>query len=241
MGAFRDLTGQKFGRLTVIKQFGRDKKGGILWRCVCDCGEERHVLAYNLTKGITKSCGCFQKDAASVANKTHGLSKTQEYRHWLHVIKRCCNPNDKNYPKYSKLGMSSIYRDSFEEFFKEIGPIPNDTQRWSVGRKDNEIGYYPGNIQWETDEQQARNHRMQSNNTSGFVGVSRNNVMESWIAAWRDETGKHTRSFSEKRYGDLAFHLAVACREYAMDNNKLEWGEKHGKPFEVIQQPEDDE
>lgn len=58
----KDLTGQRFGRLTVIKPQGKNKFNNYLWLCRCDCGNEITVLSGNLLKGNTKSCGCIQKN-----------------------------------------------------------------------------------------------------------------------------------------------------------------------------------
>lgn len=58
-----DLTGQKFGRLTVISWLGDGK-----WNCKCDCGNEVQVLTYNLRNGNTKSCGCYQRQRTSEAS-----------------------------------------------------------------------------------------------------------------------------------------------------------------------------
>ena len=58
-----DLTGQKFGRLTVIERKESDKYGNTLWLCKCECGNEKVTVGYSLKKGVTMSCGCLQKDA----------------------------------------------------------------------------------------------------------------------------------------------------------------------------------
>jgi hypothetical protein len=58
MGKFVDLTGQKFGRLTVIERAGRDKNRNTLWLCKCDCGGETITRGDALKNGKTKSCGC---------------------------------------------------------------------------------------------------------------------------------------------------------------------------------------
>lgn len=67
--AKRDLTGQKFGRLTVLYELPERKNGKIQWRCRCDCGNEKDVLSTSLTSGHTQSCGCLQKEKTSSANK----------------------------------------------------------------------------------------------------------------------------------------------------------------------------
>lgn len=68
MGALIDLTGQRFGRLTVIKRAGtyhpRGKKSPKepLWLCRCDCGQEAIVIGHNLRGGHTISCGCYRSE-----------------------------------------------------------------------------------------------------------------------------------------------------------------------------------
>lgn len=57
MGAFKDITGQKFGRLTAIKYLGKSK-----WRCKCDCGSVTDTYAGHLKNGHTKSCGCLNHE-----------------------------------------------------------------------------------------------------------------------------------------------------------------------------------
>lgn len=54
-----DLTGKKFGKLSVIERCGSDSKGLALWVCRCDCGKEKVIRGHDLVcKKGTKSCGC---------------------------------------------------------------------------------------------------------------------------------------------------------------------------------------
>lgn len=64
MGNFRDLTGQKFGELTVLYRGKNSKTGRVVWHCKCSCGNECDVQANNLISGNTTSCGCKQKQQA---------------------------------------------------------------------------------------------------------------------------------------------------------------------------------
>ncbi len=57
---FKDLTGKKFGRLTVIKRVGDKKQTQYL--CECECGNKRIVYASNLLRGKSTSCGCYRKE-----------------------------------------------------------------------------------------------------------------------------------------------------------------------------------
>lgn len=63
MGRKRDLTGQRFGRLIALYQYGASGPGRIWWWCRCDCGSELAVRAGGLTCGNSKSCGCRKREA----------------------------------------------------------------------------------------------------------------------------------------------------------------------------------
>ena len=54
----RDLTGQKFGKLTVLYRNGSTWNNGAIWHCKCDCGNEIDVTNNHLITGNTQSCGC---------------------------------------------------------------------------------------------------------------------------------------------------------------------------------------
>lgn len=65
MGFPIDITGQKFGRLTVLSRSANSKDGRAMWRCLCDCGNETIVSGKVLRNGHTKSCGCLNKEITS--------------------------------------------------------------------------------------------------------------------------------------------------------------------------------
>lgn len=58
-----DLTGEKFGRLHVLREV-HSSKSGRHWYCLCSCGERSIVATNNLTSGGVKSCGCLRRDTA---------------------------------------------------------------------------------------------------------------------------------------------------------------------------------
>lgn len=62
MAATKDLTGQRFGLLTVTGPAESDPRGQRRWLCRCDCGTEKTVLGSNLTRGTTVSCGCKKRN-----------------------------------------------------------------------------------------------------------------------------------------------------------------------------------
>ncbi len=76
----KDLTGQVFGRLTVLNIDNQKTISyRIYWLCKCSCGSLTSVLSEHLYLGHTRSCGCLVKELCSQKFTTHGLSKTDTY------------------------------------------------------------------------------------------------------------------------------------------------------------------
>lgn len=69
MGKKIDLTGQRFGRLVVIEEAGRNKRKLVLWKCLCDCSKEVVVTTCSLRSGNTRSCGCIVSERAGEAKR----------------------------------------------------------------------------------------------------------------------------------------------------------------------------
>ena len=64
----KDLQNQKFGRLTALESIGTDKWGGVIWKCLCECGKYTTVVGHYLTDGNTTSCGCWWRETHSGEN-----------------------------------------------------------------------------------------------------------------------------------------------------------------------------
>lgn len=79
MAKLIDLTGQKFGRLTVVSRAENNKRGNAMWNCKCDCGNEVAVLGTSLRIGDTKSCGCYRNEVLKNHGRKHNF-KTENYR-----------------------------------------------------------------------------------------------------------------------------------------------------------------
>lgn len=115
MRKVKDLVGQKFGRLTVIKQNGfsnKNKFGGryAKWLCKCDCGNYCEMTTDNLTRNrCNHSCGCLAKehlDAMAKANVTHGMSGTRLYGCYKAMMSRCYREKDIHYHAYGQRGIT---------------------------------------------------------------------------------------------------------------------------------------
>lgn len=159
-----DLTGRQYGRLTVVRYFGKNKYRLHVWRCVCSCGNEVLVTVSNLNAGKTNSCGCYKKEVTGMLNYSHGQTvggPTSEYVAWVEAKERCNNPNNKNYHNYGGRGIKMCDRwvNSFNNFFEDMGLKPS-TEHSLDRYPNNESGHYgPDNCRWGTDEEQARNRR----------------------------------------------------------------------------------
>lgn len=73
-----DLTGQRFGRLTVVKESGKVKNGSILWECICDCEKVKVISSNSLRTGNTSSCGCSLAEKNSARFTAMNLSRTKD-------------------------------------------------------------------------------------------------------------------------------------------------------------------
>lgn len=159
MSALKDMVGLVFGRLTVVSRDDNSTAGNAQWCCVCSCGNKKNVDGRNLRRGLTKSCGCFRDERIRDACVTHGASRTLLYGIWSGMIARCENKENNRYKDWGGRGISVCvrWRESFANFAFDMGPRP--TSFHTLERKDNALGYEPGNCVWALRTTQARNTR----------------------------------------------------------------------------------
>lgn len=155
-GLWVDLTGNKYGMLTVLGESGRNKNKMKIWRCKCECGNETLVTTNNLKRGHTQSCGC-------LFNKTmikHGMCNTRLYRIWHNIKQRCNNPNRSCYKNYGGRGIK-VCDEWLEDFLNFYNWSINNgySEELELDRINNDKGYSPDNCRWVTHSENNRNKR----------------------------------------------------------------------------------
>ena len=169
-GRKEDLLGQRFGRLVVIGESGRTKCRSVLWKCLCDCGQEIQVAAADLKRANTTSCGCYGRERCKETFTTHGLSTHPLYSIWNTMMDRCFDKNSKNYANYGNRGIT-VCTDwlSVVNFIKDMATLYKKGMQ--IDRIDNNGNYCPENCRWVTCKENQRNRR--SNHILTYKGAAK--------------------------------------------------------------------
>ncbi len=199
-----DLTGRRFGRLTVEGFAYRNKY--VYWHCRCDCGNEKDVMGPALMSGDTQSCGCLGRErrieGRRATRKYQGQydssGHSRIYRVWRAMISRCSNPKMDNYSRYGGRGIKVC--DEWQNFqtFHDWAVSNGYSDDLSIDRIDPEGDYCPENCRWEDSE-------MQNNNRRDSVFVEYNGERMT-IAQWSRKLGvprmtlykRHQRGWSDE-------------------------------------------
>ena len=217
----RDLTDQKFGRLTAIRHVGVNKYRNCLWLCKCDCGQFHTVAEGKLVQGKSRSCGCLKKENGIKQLEKHGITtggKPRTFIIWNGMKARCYNPKSVSYKNYGAKGIKICDEwMSFENFHRwavNNGYADNS----QIDRIDNSQGYCPENCRWVTVTENMRNQSKTRNITVYGITLPISvwckelhagkgtaykhlNTIEEWIKS-RIDSGKGQQYFINKFLGE---------------------------------------
>ena len=176
---YQDLTGKRFGRLTVIRRAENDRYGNILWECVCDCGGKKITRVNALMSGKATSCGCVQRKRSAKAHTKHGKRHSRLYNIWCNMKGRCNTKSCSFYEQYGGRGIKVCpeWEHDFQAFY-DWSMANGYRDDLTIDRIDNDGNYCPENCRWVTVTENARNRPCASRITVDGVTRTRNEWAE---------------------------------------------------------------
>ena len=177
-----DLAGQRFGKLTVLREDGKLGKC-TAWLCKCDCGKEKRIRTNSLTSGVTKSCGMHQRE--HLENRKYKYPPDVRIRRlrniWYGMLKRCNKTNHKEYKYYGGRGITVCENWNDYVVFARWALSNGYSNDLTIDRIDNDGNYEPSNCRWVTIQEQLRNR---SNNRHETI-----NGVTKTVAEWSRDYG----------------------------------------------------
>lgn len=177
MGKVKDITGQKFGRLTVIEPAPRPNTVNNkhkYWKCRCDCQKEVVVDGVDLRSGNTTSCGCARKGRVHKGRvHKHGMSGTRLYNIHHGMKQRCYDLNSDSYKNYGARGIKicdEFLGENGFKYFAEWALKNGYSDSLTLDRINPDGNYEISNLRWADKSLQSFNRRPR-NNKSGHVGI----------------------------------------------------------------------
>lgn len=174
-----DRTGQRNGSL-VFESIASYGGRTVLWNVRCDCGNMITIPAIQITYHDRKDCGCSR----------HGMSKTNTYRIWFGIKRRCFDKKEQSYQNYGGRGITICDRwMDFAKFIEDMGERPSKAD---IDRINNDGNYEPGNCRWISRKENSSNKR----NT---IHIAFNGETKT-LASWSETLGISHKTLYYRKY-----------------------------------------
>lgn len=229
---FDNLTGKRFGRLTVVGLSPKKSGRKSYWVCKCDCGNEIVVRSDALKCGNTKSCGCLKQEQDKInLSKNHKGYNTPNrlYGIWVQMKDRCLNTNNENYFRYGERGIK-IYPAWVHDYgnFRDWAFDHGYNKHLTIDRIDNNGDYEPTNCRWVT-------MKTQSNNRSSNHNVAWNGETHT-LKEWSEIYSINYETLRDRFHrGDLPPRLFETTAQRKKDLKKAIYIEWRGKRLSLKQ------
>lgn len=211
MGKVIDLTGQRFGRLTVLSLAKIERK--TYWYCKCDCGKETISDSSSLRTGHKKSCGCLHDDLSrerlTKMNETHGESKTRLYKIWVDIKKRCYRKTFWAYDRYGGRGITLC--DEWHDYtvFRDWCIANGYADDLTIDRIDNDGNYEPSNCRWV-------DRKTQANNKSNVRHITYNGETKT-VSEWAEIIGVNRQTLYNRIFTyNIPIEQALTTKKYSI-------------------------
>lgn len=191
-----DLKGQRFGKLLVIERSSNSKTGKAIWKCRCDCGNEKDILADSLRRGTTKSCGCLQRELVSKRRHKHGLADTRLYKVWRTMKERCYTETYRDYKHYGGRGIK-VCDEWLDDFMNFYNWAMANGYNENAKRGEHTIDRIDVNGNYEPSNCRLVNMNVQANNVRTNHLITYNDKTQS-ISRWADEVGISAHTISNR-------------------------------------------
>lgn len=175
--AVKDITGQKFGRLTALESTETLKNGAYVWTCRCDCGNYKDVVIGALCYGEIQSCGCLKTDTIT----KHGMTNTPAWRAWDSMVSRLKDKRVEEWYWDVTADPNWLLSDGqgFINFYNDMGDPP---EGHTLNRVHGAKIYSKETCEWATLSMQSFDQKRSKVNTSGRTGVYFDKSGSKWVA-----------------------------------------------------------
>lgn len=206
-----DLTGQRFGKLTVIER-GENKGKYTTWICKCDCGNIKRIRTDALRSGVTVSCGKHQLD--HLKNRQYKYPQDVRNRRirnvWHGMMRRCNDEKDRSFKNYGGRGIKVCEEWNDYVSFARWAMRNGYSRNLTLDRIDNDGNYEPSNCKWSTQHEQRCNK--QNSRRETINGITKT------VSEWAKEYGVHPNTVYRRLDRGISINNALRKGRFKKGN-----------------------